>query len=83
MAKSTKKAVKNNSNQSGDAFTYLAYAVFGGAMTYGFASWAIDSGSWWHYLFTLISIYFVAHSIKTFIAKQFLNNDNKAKTRRS
>jgi hypothetical protein len=40
-------------------------------LSYGFASWAIDSGSLWHYLFTFISIYFFASYVQRFITIQF------------
>lgn len=42
-----------------------------GFLAYGFASWAIDSASLWHYLFTFISIYFFVSYILRFLTIQF------------
>lgn len=54
------------------------YGLFAGAMTYGFASWAIDSGSLWHYLFSFISFYYATYFIKQFIKKTVqLHRGNK------
>jgi hypothetical protein len=34
------------------------------ALAYGFGSWAIDSGSWWHYLLTFV---FFAGAVQSFV----------------
>lgn len=77
-----KKAGNTSQKQNAPA-AYLIFAALAGIITYGFVSWAIDSGSWWHYLFTFISLYYTVHFIKEFISRLFTNNDKKAKTRRS
>jgi hypothetical protein len=59
--------------QTGYQSKYLVagLALGWGFLAYGFASWAIDSGSLWHYLFTFISVYYVVKYAQRFITLQF------------
>ena len=45
----------------------LGLAVGWGFLAYGFASWAIDSGSLWHYFFTFVSFYFLISYLQRFV----------------
>jgi hypothetical protein len=49
----------------------LGLGIGWGFLAYGFASWAIDSGSLWNYLFTFVSIYFFASYMHRFATIQF------------
>jgi len=49
----------------------LGLSIGWGFLAYGFASWAIDSGSLWHYLFTFVSIYFFVSYLHRFLTAQF------------
>lgn len=42
-----------------------------GFLAYGFASWAIDSGSLWHYLLTFVSFYLFISYVLRFLTIQF------------
>ncbi len=50
-----KKTAANN-RQSSKIFSMLGLGAVSLAIAYGFASWAIDSGSLWHYFLTLVSL---------------------------
>jgi len=50
---------------------FLGLAAGWAFLGYGFASWAIDSGSLWHYLFTFISVYFLVSYVQRFLKAQF------------
>lgn len=82
MAKA-KKSVKKKAKAGNEHFQNLAYALFAVAMAYAFASWAIDSGSLWMYLFAYISIYFAVSYTNRFIRAKFFNNDKSRKASKS
>lgn len=63
----------------GVSFRPLFLSLFSVAMTYGFASWAIDSGSLWVYLFTIVSFYYTVDFGLKF-GKQFTKDGKKRKT---
>ncbi len=48
------------------------------AVCYGFGSWAIDSGSLWHYALSFVSFYFAVHYTKMAI-KGWLKTNGKAR----
>jgi len=62
------KRVKRHSNKPKRLNSWsvrLGLSVLFLALAYGFASWAIDSGSLWHYAITLTLLYWaVAHGIR-------------------
>ena len=74
VRKTTTKTAKSAPVASANpAFMQLAYALFAAAITYGFASWAIDSGSLWLYLASFVGLYLVVSYIKSFVKLQFFS----------
>ena len=74
---------KNSENNSDDLMKNIALAILAVGAAYGFASWAIDSGSLWHYSFTFIALYFSGRYIKLVISRIFQKNGKSTKTRRA
>jgi|GEM_PF-2106683 hypothetical protein len=57
----------------------LIKAAIAIVFTYAFASFAIDSGSYWHYLFTFISLAIAVHVISRLIKDYIRNHGSKKK----
>ena len=76
--KTSKKKAAQTFNQQ-TPYLWLAYGLGAGLITYGFASWAIDSGSYWHYIGAFIGVYFTARYLKRFIKEAFFNNESSRK----
>lgn len=70
-AKRKVTAKVTSSSSTDPAFMQLAYGLFAAAITYGFVSWAIDSGSMWLYLASFIGLYLSVSYIKAFVKLQF------------
>lgn len=51
--------------------------------SYGFISWAIDSGSIWHYIFAFVAFYYAIHFIKESIKKRFFTHGKAKKAKRA
>jgi hypothetical protein len=70
--KAQKVSYRSADNKPATPFAYtnkwvlLGLAFGWGFLAYGFASWAIDSGSLWHYFFTFVSFYFLVSYIQRF-----------------
>ena len=47
--------------------------------SYGFISWAIDSGSIWHYIFAFTAFYYAVHFFKEAVKLRFFRNDKRKK----
>ena len=72
--KSAKKVNNNNLKNFGLGLLALL-------LCYGFGSWAIDSGSIWHYGLAFVSFYFFVHYTKLAI-KGWLKSNGKSETAR-
>ncbi len=70
-----KKTVKKQDNS---ALINLGFGLLALGVCYGFGSWAIDSGSLWHYAFAFASFYFAVHYLKLAI-KGWLKTNGKSK----
>lgn len=73
---------KKSTNHS-NPYKDLVIGLIALLASYGFASWAIDSGSIWHYIFAFVSLYYAVHFIKLAIKNKYFNNDKKRKTSRA
>lgn len=62
-----KKTVAPATIKSNFVFNQFALALLAAAVTYGFASWAIDSGSLWLYLFSFIGFYLTVSYLNKFV----------------
>lgn len=65
--KSTVKTTTKNTSPKLHPYALLGISLGFSVLTYGFASWAIDSGSLWHYLATFISVYFAVTYFQQFL----------------
>lgn len=78
MAKKDMKKFKIN-----ESLRLAVYGVLALIASYGFISWAIDSGSIWHYIFAFASLYYAIHFIKEAVKKRFFVHDKGKKARRA
>lgn len=76
-------AEKKTNNKEENNLMNLGFAILALAACYGFASWAIDSGSLWHYGFSFVSFYFFVHYIKLVIKGWMKSNGKSKKTGRT
>jgi len=69
-----KKPIKTTTSSGNSVTTQrlAIYTLLSIIFTYGFASWAIDSGSLWHYAFAFASFYlFVSYGVQ--LLKRIIN----------
>ncbi len=70
---------KTSKKQDNKALVNLGFGVLAAGVCYGFGSWAIDSGSLWHYGLAFASLYFSIHYLKLAI-KGWLKTNGKSAT---
>lgn len=67
---------KASSAKTQNPWVFVVLGIVGLLMSYGFASWAIDTGSLWLYLFCFISLYYGLDYIRKSLKATLFNNDN-------
>ena len=76
-------AEKKANKQADNRLKNLGLGLLSLAVSYGFISWAIDSGSIWHYVFAFASFYYAVHFIKESIIEQITYARKAKKARRA
>ena len=75
------KSSPNKKQLSTSPYQNLGLAVISCIAFYGFGSWAIDSGSIWHYVLMFASMYFAFVYFKKFFMEKFFKNDKSKATK--